>query len=238
MQEKNELIKLVSESNSLSEILRKQGKSISGSSMSILKSNLNNYNIKYHFLDNKQSSNLYKKKTLSDILTENSTYSSHYLKLRLIKEGLKKDFCEICGQNNIWNNIKLSLQLDHINGNHYDNRLENLRIVCPNCHTQTSTFSSKKRKIKHFCIDCNKTISRTSIRCNHCARIYHSKHKVPIELLPSKEELKKMIFSISFTEIGKKYNVSDSCIRKWCKKENLPYTKKEIRKLIQKNIAV
>ena len=53
MQEKNELIKLVSESNSLSEILRKQGKSISGSSMSILKSNLNNYNIKYHFLDNK-----------------------------------------------------------------------------------------------------------------------------------------------------------------------------------------
>lgn len=84
--------------------------------------------------------------------------------------------------------------MDHINGDHYDNRLENLRIVCPNCHTQTSTFSSKKRKIEHFCIDCNKKINRTSIRCNHCARIYHSKHKVPIELLPSKEELEKNDF--------------------------------------------
>ena len=238
MQEKNELIKLVSESNSLSEILRKQGKSISGSSMSILKNNLNNYNIKYHFLDKKEANNLNRKKMLNDILIENSNYSSSNLKKRLIEEGIKQDVCEICGQNNIWNNNKLSLQLDHINGNHCDNRLNNLRIVCPNCHTQTDTFSSKKRKIEHFCIDCNKKINRTSIRCNHCARIYHSKHKVPIELLPSKEELEKMIFSISFTEIGKKYNVSDSCIRKWCKKESLPWTKKEIRKLIREKVIV
>ena len=97
MQEKNELIKLVSESNSLSEILRKQGKSISGSSMSILKNNLNNYNIKYHFLDKKEANNLNRKKMLNDILIENSNYSSSNLKKRLIEEGIKQDVCEICG---------------------------------------------------------------------------------------------------------------------------------------------
>lgn len=130
------------------------------------------------------------------------------------------------------------MQLDHINGDHYDNRLNNLRIVCPNCHTQTNTFSSRKIKIENFCIDCKKKINKKSTRCNKCARIYHSKHKIPIELLPSKEELKQMIFSIPFTKIGEKYNVSDSCIRKWCKKECLPFTKKEIRKLIQNNKVV
>lgn len=126
----------------------------------------------------------------------------------------------------MWNNNKLVLQLDHINGDHYDNRLENLRIICPNCHTQTETFGYKRKKINKTCIDCGKKISNKSTRCNHCSRIYHSKHKVPIELLPSKEELKQMIFSMSFTSIGEKYNVSDSCIRKWCKKNNLPWTKK------------
>ena len=96
MQEKNELIKLVSESNSLSEVLRKQGKSISGSSMNILKNDLNNYNIKYHFLDNKTTNRPGEKKSLNKFLTEHSICSSSYLKKRLIEEGIKKDICEIC----------------------------------------------------------------------------------------------------------------------------------------------
>ena len=45
----------------------------------------------------------------------------------------------------IWNDKKLSLQLDHINGDNSDNRLENLRFLCPNCHTQTETYCSKCR---------------------------------------------------------------------------------------------
>ena len=97
MQEKNELKKLVLESNSLSDILRKQGKSISGSSMNILKNSLKNYNIEYHFLNKKGSNLPGKKKDLSEILIENSNYSSSYLKKRLIKDGIKKDVCEICG---------------------------------------------------------------------------------------------------------------------------------------------
>ena len=56
--------------------------------------------------------------------------------------------CAICGNNGIWNNQKLVLQLDHKNGDNTDNRLSNLRLLCPNCHSQTDTFSGRNIKIK------------------------------------------------------------------------------------------
>lgn len=85
------------------------------------------------------------KRELNEILVENSTYlNTQHLKERLLKEDLLEYKCAICGNVGVWNNQPLSLQLDHINGNHTDNRIENLRLLCPNCHTQTETFSCKK----------------------------------------------------------------------------------------------
>jgi hypothetical protein len=82
---------------------------------------------------------------LSTILIDNSVYGSSKLRERLIKENLIKNECVECGQKPLWNGKLLVLQLDHINGNRNDNRLENLRILCPNCHTQTSTHSGKNK---------------------------------------------------------------------------------------------
>ena len=82
---------------------------------------------------------------LSEILIEQSTYTNRWrLKRRLIKAGLLIERCVICGQNPVWNEQPLMLVLDHINGKNNDNRLENLRLLCPNCNSQTETFCGRK----------------------------------------------------------------------------------------------
>lgn len=86
------------------------------------------------------------KKKLSDILIENSTYCG--IKNRLYKEGLKEKKCELCNQDENWNGKKMSLTLDHINGINNDNRIENLRIICPNCDATLDTYGGRNIKIK------------------------------------------------------------------------------------------
>ncbi len=72
--------------------------------------------------------------------------SSTNLKNRLLAEGLLENKCYECGQLPWWNNKPLTLQLDHVDGNKRNSKLENLRILCPHCHTQTPTWGRKLRK--------------------------------------------------------------------------------------------
>jgi len=81
--------------------------------------------------------------SLSDLLKVGSNIKSKDLKERLIKEKLKIYKCEECSINE-WNGKKIVLELDHIDGNKNNNLLENLRILCPNCHSQTPTFRGRK----------------------------------------------------------------------------------------------
>ena len=193
---------------------------------------LDKYGIAYHTLPIRL---IQEKIPLKDILVENSTYQSSKLKKRLIEEGIKKEHCEICGQGNTWNDKLLVLQLDHINGIHTDNRLENLRIVCPNCHTQTDTFCTRKLKQHNYCKDCGKEISPKSTWCPECALKHNRVHKVSPSDKPSKEELLQLIKEKPFTEIGRLYGVTDNAIRKWCKRMGLPSTKRELNALYKKN---
>ena len=86
------------------------------------------------------------KYALSDILSgKYPHYGSHKLRLRLIAAGIKQDKCEECSITD-WNGKPLPKHLDHIDGNHYNHALENLRVLCPNCHQQTDTHGSKKLK--------------------------------------------------------------------------------------------
>lgn len=133
MKEKELLQQLVNTSESLSEILRKQGKAKSGAALKVLKNTLEAYNIDYGNLDFTYTQR--KVYSLNEKLQKGTNPTPQKLKQQLINEGLKEDKCEICGQLPEWNGKTLVLQLDHINGDHYDNRIENLRIVCPNCHT-------------------------------------------------------------------------------------------------------
>lgn len=80
---------------------------------------------------------------LEDILVEGSTYTNtSRIKTRLIASGLKKACCEHCGLSE-WNGQGISLELNHMNGDRFDHRMENLQLLCPNCHAQTETYRGK-----------------------------------------------------------------------------------------------
>jgi hypothetical protein len=80
---------------------------------------------------------------LAEILVRDSDYShTNDLRKRLLREGLKAWRCEVCDGTS-WNDRPIPLQLDHINGIRTDNRLVNLRLLCPNCHAQTETYCGK-----------------------------------------------------------------------------------------------
>jgi hypothetical protein len=70
---------------------------------------------------------------------------SFWLKRRLFEEGLMENVCSVCGLKPKWNGKPLVLVLDHINGLYYDYRLENLRLVCPNCNSQLDTHSGRNK---------------------------------------------------------------------------------------------
>jgi hypothetical protein len=87
-----------------------------------------------------------RRRPLEEILVQNSTYTTTgNLRRRLIAEGLKPPYCECCGLDS-WLGEPLPLALDHINGDHNDNRIENLRILCPNCHALTETWCGKRNR--------------------------------------------------------------------------------------------
>lgn len=238
MQEKELLEKLVAESNSYSEILRKLGKSNSGDATKLLKEKLDNYGIIHHFIAHTIGGKL-NKIPLEEILKKDRPYKSYDLKKRLIQEGYKLNKCENpeCGISE-WHGHPLVLQLHHINGDHNDNRLENLQILCPNCHSLTENFNGKKlKKEQNFCLDCGNPIGLHSKYCVKCAPKHRVNQAIKVnpEDRPSKEKLLDLIKTTSFTEIGKMYGVTDNAIRKWCKKYNIPSTKKELREYLLKN---
>ena len=232
--EKEELQKLVNESNNFSEILKKQGKSVSGAALKILKSTLDAYGIDVHLLYERNPKKNKEKIPLEQILVKNSHYDKKTLKKRLIEAGLKNNCCENpnCGISE-WNGKLLVMQLHHINGDNMDNRLENLQMLCPNCHSQTENHSGKnKKKEQNYCKDCGKPIGRKSTFCRNCAA--KRKNKPKVKNKPTKEELYEMIKTTSFVEIGKKYGVSDKAVSKWCIKYGLPSTRKEIKEKYKK----
>ena len=167
---------------------------------------------------------------LDEILVKDYEYSSTKLRKRLISEGIKEYKCECCGLNE-WLGEPIPLELDHIDGDHYNNILENLKILCPNCHAKTPTYRGKNKKNKNSqtiknkiqtiltkkinkCSSCGvelKTNCKTGL-CNTC----YSKSQRKVER-PSKEQLLQEVKESSYLAVGKKYGVSDNSIRKWLK---------------------
>ena len=148
---KEELIDILNLGNSVSAVLRNNGLATSGSSSrTSLRSSCEKHGIlsMYNELKSQgihRANGKRKRIPLDEMLTENSSYARVSIKRKLLSEGLIENICSICGLIG-WQGEELTMILDHINGINNDHRLENLRMLCPNCNSQQSTFSGKNNK--------------------------------------------------------------------------------------------
>ena len=142
---KNFYIDLIKKSTSLCEACKKAGIVPTTGNYNTLKNLIFDEDIDIsHF---KRNGGGYKEsKNVEEYLVENSTIQSYKLKKKLIKSKIKEEKCECCG-NTEWLGKPINLELHHINGNPRDNRLENLQMLCPNCHSYTDTYGGKNQKI-------------------------------------------------------------------------------------------
>lgn len=180
---REELLKLVESSNSISDILRKLGYTNIEGNHRTLKDRLKAENINTEELTlrgkNLSLRNLHTKNDVipeSKIFVENSNFCRKHLKNRILNLGLIVYECRDCKNNGSWNAKSLSLHLEHINGIGNDNRLENLCFLCPNCHSQTNTYAGKKNKqtkrlsVARTCSNCGNRKDRQAEMCRQCYR--------------------------------------------------------------------
>lgn len=184
-------------------------------------------------------------------LREDKITNTNSLKNELLKLNIKEHKCELCG-NSEWNNKPIPLQVHHINGNRFDNRIENLQLLCPNCHAQTDNFAGKNVRNKelklYICVCCGKQFHRgngsskfstqyCSAECrdkmngrrNQYIRTTFTEERIE---RPTREQLIEDFKELgSFIQVGKKYNVTDNAVRKWYKKVGLSDKSSIMRKM-------
>lgn len=155
-----------------------------------------------------------------EVFSENSSYSnSSGIKKRLREKGFPQE-CSECHLGSEWNGKPLTLQLEHINGVHSDNRLENLTLLCPNCHSQTSTFAGNSSSralrrdesgkiVRGKCRCGDNVYSKGVKQCMKCAGLSRRKAKYP-----PMEKLLTAIEANGYSSVALDLGVSDNAVRK------------------------
>ena len=210
-----EFTELVNNSASTADILRSLDYSVKGNSWAykIVAERMDKLKITFGKKYKKSNLGTIEKIPLDKILTEDSNYNRTKLKDRLVSEGLKEYKCEYCGISD-WLGNPISLQLHHLNGINNDNRLSNLQLLCPNCHSQTENFGTKgkglvvKRKCDSLPIEDKKLIMQTVSEHGivKARKLLNYRNSVINAVVKSNKEIIIMVYPDGKTE--KEFNTS------------------------------
>jgi hypothetical protein len=211
----------VAASRSYAAALMRLGLRPAGGNHATLKKYVRLWGISVEHFDFGASPPVREAKPLAEILVEGSTYTRAHLKRRLLAEGLKHPRCELCGQGELWRGARMALVLDHINGVWNDNRLENLRMICPNCNATLDTHCGRKNKRERAerpCEYCGERFWPRARKQRFCSRqcgVRHNERRLRRVERPPYAQLIAELEASSFLAVGRKYGVSDNAIRKW-----------------------
>lgn len=219
----SDFIDLVRESVSVGDICKKLGTRKGGGIFTNIQRRIENMNLNTnHFIDGRigeHSPTHISKEEFMGRLADNCEMDSGWMKKKIIEFSLIPNKCHKCQLVNIWNGEPLTLHMDHIDGDYMNNSLNNLRFLCPNCHSQTPTFSMGKRIRKDYrCDGCGKKTSGYSNKCRKCKGKLRQKVN-----RPSKEELEKLVKTMPISKIALQFGMSHTAIRKWCKSMDIDY---------------
>jgi hypothetical protein len=220
---KEKLSEAIESSVSCREAMMKLGIKPYGGNYKTIKKYIKKFNIDTsHFLEKRANlGKIFKerRKSIKEylILGTEIKITSNDLKKRLIIEGIFEHKCYECGLEK-WNNFLIPIDLHHIDGNHYNNQIENLTILCPNCHRQKHTKNNKKELNR---CKCGIIISDKVKRCQKCHIKYFKTQSAykqrKVKDRPDLKTLEQQVNSIGHRATGKVYGVSDNAIRKWIK---------------------
>ena len=217
----------VSASRSFAEALRRLGLGPSGGNWRTLQRRCREWGIATDHFDPYASSRGRRGQVpLEAVLVAGSTYSRWHLKRRLFEQGLKERRCELCGQGEMWHGRPMALIIDHINGTRDDHRLENLRIVCPNCAATLDTHCGRRNRLRpRPCEACRREFAPRSAAQRFCSRPCAARRERPrgprpdlrkVER-PPYDELLAELRATSWTAVARRHGVSDNAVRKWVK---------------------
>jgi ferredoxin len=220
-----ELREVVAGATSLSQVLRHFGLRPAGGNHRLLRGWLEKWDISTAHFTLEWEAPPRERTPLAAILVEGSTYSRGHLKRRLYEEGVKERRCELCGQGEEWRGVRMALILDHVTGVPNDNRIENLRIVCPDCAATLETHCGRQNRVpgeERACLHCGETFRTRHSRQRYCSRpcTVRAPKSGPrptrrrVER-PPYEQLVAEVAATSWSAVGRRYGVSDNAVRKW-----------------------
>lgn len=222
-------------SDSLKDFIQNLGMKVNNGNYTRAKSIIEKYGLKIPtYNQSKHMENLKNKNKIpnEEYFCKGTLRSGTSIKKRLIEDYKIEDKCSICGQGPEWNGAPLCLQVDHIDGDRFNNELNNLRIVCPNCHTQTETYGNGRKIRQYSYCHCGIRISKGSVNCKAHAEMPNNTGKYSIDYPPVEDIIKSIIDNGGWSAAERVLGIGQNSLRKHLKRNGVdPSSIKYVRQL-------